>query len=129
VGGVDVGAGGRPKGSRNKLGEAFVQDVYSKWQARGAEALDRMIDTDPGGFVRVVAQILPDKLDVDVKHTISRIERVIVDHRPRVIEHEPAPLVGTNVGTDCAEANSLAISKTDGGDDLRHGEPGDNQGC
>jgi hypothetical protein len=71
--------GGRQKGSRNKLGEAFIADVYAKWQARGGEALERMIDTDPGGFVRVVAQVLPDKLEVDVKHTISRIERVIVD--------------------------------------------------
>jgi hypothetical protein len=82
--------GGRPKGSRNKLGEAFIADVYAKWQARGGEALERMIDTDPGGFVRVVAQVLPDKLEVDVKHTISRIERVIVDAPSRVIEHQPS---------------------------------------
>jgi hypothetical protein len=66
---------------RNKLGEAFIADVYAKWQARGGEALERMIDTDPGGFVRVVAQVLPDKLEVDVKHTVSRIERVIVNRQ------------------------------------------------
>jgi hypothetical protein len=29
--------GGRQKGSRNKLGEAFIADVYAKWQARGGE--------------------------------------------------------------------------------------------
>jgi hypothetical protein len=40
---------------------------------------------DPAAYVRVVANILP-KLEVDVKHTVSRIEQVIVD---RVIEHEP----------------------------------------
>jgi hypothetical protein len=34
---------------------------------------------DPVAYVRVVANILPDKLDVDVKHSITRIERVIVD--------------------------------------------------
>jgi hypothetical protein len=111
--------GGRLKGSRNKLGEAFIADVYAKWQARGGEALERMIDTDPGGFVRVVAQVLPDKLEVDVKHTISRIERVIVD--PKVIEHRPLELghVGPNVGSDGAEPNSPAISSHDGGNDLR----------
>jgi hypothetical protein len=37
--------------------------------------------------VRVIAGILPDKLEVDVKREIARIERVIID---RVIEHEPA---------------------------------------
>jgi hypothetical protein len=55
--------------------------IGAKWQARGTAALDRMIDTDPGGFVRVVAQVLPDKLEVDVKHTVSRIERVIVNRQ------------------------------------------------
>lgn len=55
---------GRPKGSRNKLGEAFIQDVYAKWQESGAEALNAMIASDPGAFVRVVAGILPKELVV-----------------------------------------------------------------
>jgi hypothetical protein len=75
-----------------------------------------MIDTDPGGFVRVVVQVLPDKLEVDVKHTISRIERVIVDHRPRAIEHEPAPLVGTSVGTDKSAEVSCGSAPAHRGD-------------
>jgi hypothetical protein len=85
------GGPGRQRGSRNKLGEAFIADVYAKWQARGTEALDRMIDTDPGGFVRVVAQVLPDKLEVDVKHQISRIERVIIDAPSRVVDTHVLP--------------------------------------
>jgi hypothetical protein len=44
-----------------------------------------MARDDPSGF-----NILPDKLEVDVKHQIERIERVIVD---RVIEHEPQLVV------------------------------------
>jgi hypothetical protein len=83
------GGPGRQRGSRNKLGEAFVADVYAKWQEHGAQTLERMIREDPGGFVRIVANILPDHLDVSVKHEIARIERMIVD---RVIEHEPLPL-------------------------------------
>ena len=50
---------GRPKGSRNKLGEAFIQDIYAKWQDHGATAITRMIEEEPGAFVRVVAGILP----------------------------------------------------------------------
>lgn len=53
---------GRPKGSRNKLGEAFIEDVYSKWQTAGTAALDAMLADDPGGFVRVVAGILPKEM-------------------------------------------------------------------
>jgi hypothetical protein len=88
--------GGRQKGSRNKLGEAFIADAYRDWQKHGAAALRRMRETDPSGYVRVIAQILPDKLEVDVKHAITRIERVIIDpvatralpqEQPKLIEH------------------------------------------
>jgi hypothetical protein len=79
------GGPGRQRGSRNKLSEAFLADVYESWEKHGAETLERMARDDPSGFVRVVANILPDKLDVAVTHEIKRIERVIVD---RVIEHD-----------------------------------------
>lgn len=55
---------GRPKGSRNALAEAFIQDVQAKWEEKGAAALDEMIEDDPGAFVRVVAGILPKELVV-----------------------------------------------------------------
>ena len=29
---------GRPKGSRNKLGEAFIADLYAHWQENGVPA-------------------------------------------------------------------------------------------
>lgn len=58
------GGPGKPKGSRNKLGEAFIQDVYAKWQEKGEAALTDMIAQEPGAFVRVVAGILPKELIV-----------------------------------------------------------------
>jgi hypothetical protein len=76
----------RQRGSRNKLGEAFLTDVYESWLKHGAETLEQMRRDDPVAYVRVVANILPDNLEVAVTHEIKRIERVIVD---RVIEHEP----------------------------------------
>ena len=54
--------GGRSKGSRNKLGEAFIEDVYAKWAEHGAQAIEEMRNADPGGFVRVVAGILPKEM-------------------------------------------------------------------
>jgi hypothetical protein len=55
-----------------------------------------MARDDPSGFVRVVANILPDKLEVAVTHEIKRIERVIVD---KVIEHEPAEVLTEGNGS------------------------------
>jgi hypothetical protein len=62
--------GGRPKGSRNKLGEKFIEDAYAEWQKSGPAALKTMAETDPGGFVRVIAGILPAKLDVTIEHEL-----------------------------------------------------------
>ncbi len=55
---------GRPKGSRNKLAEAFYADLYAKWQLKGPEAIDKMIETDPGGFVKVIASVMPKEFNV-----------------------------------------------------------------
>jgi hypothetical protein len=85
------GGPGRQRGSRNKLGEAFVTDVYESWLKHGAETLERMRLDDPAAYVRVVANILPDQLDVGVTHRLAKIERVIVQMPERVIEHEPSP--------------------------------------
>jgi ribosomal protein L32E len=85
------GGPGRPKGSRNKLGEKFIADAYADWQKHGLETLRRMRETDPSGYVRVIAGILPDKLEVDVKHQISRIERVIIDAPARAVDTHVLP--------------------------------------
>ena len=62
--------GGRPKGSRNRLGEKFIEDAYAEWKKSGPAALETMAKTDPGGFVRVIAGILPAKLDVTIEHEL-----------------------------------------------------------
>lgn len=63
--------GGRRKGSRNKLGEQFIDDVYAEWQEHGPATLQRMRAEDPGAFVRVVAGILPK--EVVVKDELSDV--------------------------------------------------------
>ena len=39
--------GGRPKGSRNKLGVKFIEGAYAEWQKSGPAALKTMAETDP----------------------------------------------------------------------------------
>lgn len=50
---------GRPKGARSKLAELFWSDLYEKWKAKGAAAIDDMIADKPGDFVKVVASQMP----------------------------------------------------------------------
>ncbi len=50
---------GRPRGSRNKLGEAFIDALFRDFAEHGAEAIAEMRVTDPTGYVRTVASLLP----------------------------------------------------------------------
>jgi hypothetical protein len=55
---------GRPKGSRNKLGEAFIADMYDAWSRRGMEAIEKTIDEKPDAFIRSVGAILPQQMEI-----------------------------------------------------------------
>jgi hypothetical protein len=69
-----------------------------------------MARDDPSGFVRVVANILPDKLEVAVTHEIKRIERVIVD---RVIEHDATPALSQPQEPEQLPSVALVLAKLD----------------
>src|SRR3954452_12522100 len=60
------GFGGRPKGSRNKLGEAFLEDLRDAWNEHGASALARCAREEPGTFCRIVSGLLPKTIDLNV---------------------------------------------------------------
>jgi hypothetical protein len=60
------GFGGRPKGSRNRLGEQFIADLADVWQKHGATALERCAIEEPAQFCRVVASLLPKQAELNV---------------------------------------------------------------
>lgn len=60
---------GRPKGSRNKFGEAFVADFLKEWEEGGIEALKRVRVYDPATFIRVAASILPKEININEENT------------------------------------------------------------
>ena len=57
---------GRPKGSRNKLSEEFVAEVYADWCEHGAAAIQTVRETRPDVYVKVVASLLPRQVQAEV---------------------------------------------------------------
>jgi hypothetical protein len=53
---------GRPKGSRNKLSEAFLRDFCALWEELGDMALRRVARNDPSTFVLVAARLVPKEV-------------------------------------------------------------------
>jgi hypothetical protein len=62
----NVGGPGRKPGSRNKLGEAFLEDLLDAWNEHGATALERCATEEPAQFVRVVASLMPKDINLNV---------------------------------------------------------------
>ena len=55
---------GRPKGSRNKLGEAFIQALHDDFQDHGVRAIETVREERPHEYLKVVASILPKQLEI-----------------------------------------------------------------
>lgn len=71
--------GGRPKGSRNKLGEAFIEDMLSDWEQHGVAAIAEVRETKPDAYLKVVASILPKDLNVNINPTEAMTDEQLVE--------------------------------------------------
>ena len=58
----NIGGPGRPKGSRNKLGEDFISAICEDWTEHGAAVLKQVRQTSPSAYLRVVASLVPQHL-------------------------------------------------------------------
>jgi hypothetical protein len=82
---------GRPKGSRNKLSEAFISAVHDDFAEHGAAAIVDMRTQDPGGYVRVIASLMPKEFKIE---TTSDLTDEQLDARIRAL----ASLIEVGVG-------------------------------
>ena len=57
---------GRPKGSRNKLGEASSMTFYQDWQANGVDVIAKARADRPHEYLKVIASILPKDVNMNV---------------------------------------------------------------
>jgi hypothetical protein len=54
---------GRPKGSRNKLSEAFLQALADDFDANGKEVIERVRTERPHDYLKVCASVMPKRLE------------------------------------------------------------------
>jgi hypothetical protein len=85
---------GRPKGSRNKLGEEFIAALHADFVEHGATAIKNVREQDPSTYMRVTASILPKELE------IKRPENELSDEQlARVIERIERELTAAQGGS------------------------------
>ena len=50
---------GRPKGSRDAITKAFIDDLSEDWREHGLETIQRAREERPAEYVRMVASLIP----------------------------------------------------------------------
>jgi uncharacterized protein DUF5681 len=86
---------GRQLGSRNKLGEQFICDLYDDWKAHGAAVIEQVRTSRPDVYLKVVAGILPRELHfrgANVFEGLSdeQLDALLVDVRRTLASKSPA---------------------------------------
>ena len=68
-------AKGRPKGSRNRLGVAFVEAMLGDFEQHGRTVIANLRDDKPEQYLRIVASILPKEIELgeDAIDTIASV--------------------------------------------------------
>lgn len=92
------GGPGRPKGARNKLGEAFLDDMLTDWQQHGPAAIVQVRTEKPDAYLKVVASILPRDLNVNLNPMQEATDDELVQ-RLRDLESIIRPFLGAQ-GSD-----------------------------
>lgn len=88
---------GRPVGSRNKLGEAFVADIYNDWKINGVETIEKVRREKPDAYMKVIASILPKEVNIKQLDDISDDELIA---RIRQLEHIVRPFLAKEIEGD-----------------------------
>jgi hypothetical protein len=56
---------GRPKGSRNKLGEDFVRALYDDFEQHGVAVIAVVRESRPQDYLKIVAALVPKQIETD----------------------------------------------------------------
>jgi hypothetical protein len=106
--------GGRAKGTRNKISEAFLKDLHAEWEKSGAAVLKIMAVEQPGVFAGLVAKVLPTAFDDSYPTQITIITGV-----PRAGDPPPPPEYLNRPPQIPAAVPSLPIADDSNTDDCK----------
>ncbi len=110
----EKGNPGRPKGARNKLGEAFIEALHASFEKDGKSAIDRVIADEPAQYLRVIASLMPKQLELK-ETTFSELSDADLAYFLDTIRRlREAPSIGTVIEGVAEQVGDVqAISETE----------------
>lgn len=102
---------GRPKGSRNKFAEAFVQDFLADWEINGAAAIRHTRLVDPAAYLRVASSLLPKEFNINDERVL---EKFLEQYSDKELDQLIAGIasLGTGAGVKQGEVAAQAGGKS-----------------
>jgi hypothetical protein len=73
------GNGGRQKGARNKLGEAFLDALHEDFNEHGQAAIVQVRTEKPDQYLKVIASILPRDLNVNINPNDEMTDEQLIE--------------------------------------------------
>jgi hypothetical protein len=105
---------GRPKGSRDKLGQHFVHQLYVDWKQHGAKVLQEVRENRPDAYLRVIAMLMPKQIEADIDVNVTSHEQRVAERARLIAEYESRLLDITPTTSDAQNASasvSNAVNK------------------
>jgi hypothetical protein len=95
---------GRPKGARNKLGEAFLEAMLEDFTRHGTAAIEVVRAEKPDQYLKVIASLLPKDINLNVNDSFNELTDDELAERARRLTRDRAPLLaGTGSDTERTE--------------------------
>jgi hypothetical protein len=108
--------GGRPKGSRNKLGDEFCDALYADFQENGVETIRLIRQRDPIAWGKLIKDILPrqaviNAFSLNVDAEISEFDdAATIDEILEVVARESG-IEAAQIMAQCLELRCLHRSR------------------
>ncbi len=98
---------GRPKGARNKLGEAFIEALHNDFAKHGVAAIKTVRSEKPDQYLKVIASLLPREMTLNVNDAESMTDDELIE-RIRELDAAISPFLAGREG----EAGEDSARKT-----------------
>jgi len=90
---------GRPKGSRNRLGEAFLKALADDFDKHGITTIEKVRTGSPVAYVKACVAILPKELNVNLNPLEDMTDEQLIQ-RIRDLDNALTDVLGGTGGTD-----------------------------
>lgn len=91
------GNSGRPKGARNKLGEAFIQALHDDFNEHGVAAVKAVREEKPDQYLKVIASLMPKDHNINITN-VDEMSDAELAERIRTLASQLAPFLTDGTG-------------------------------